>query len=196
MKLPPYHIVERRQSLRSVLPRKFAYIDYRLIGTHELPRVANTTLVYDSLLQLGYQGPAISVFYAYSDDPLSKIIDGSLLHIGYGEVGVADGHNRLEALRLLDMQGYLRSPYIPVQLVPAHDAELIYRIHIDDPAKEPLPLSVVENCFAEPMNIIPVINSCFTAKITDGSWVRVRDAQPDIVISKDNLLSFWRKEYA
>jgi len=33
------------------------------------------------------------------------------------------------------------------------------------------------------MNVIPVINSCFAAKLTDGSWVRVRDAQPDIAVA-------------
>ena len=183
MRLSPYHIIENRQSTRSALPRKFVYVDYRLIGTHELPRAVNTTVVYDSMLRQGYNGPAISVFFPDDDAALSQVVDGSLLPLGYGQVGVADGHNRLEALRLLDMQGRLQSPYVPVQLIPAHDPELICRIHIDDPAKEPLPLSVVESCFAEPMNVIPVINSCFAAKLTDGSWVRVRDAQPDIAVA-------------
>jgi len=163
-------------------------MDYKLIGTHELPRATNTSVVYDSLLQQGYRGPAISVFFPYTDAALAEVESGGLLHLAYGEVGIADGHNRLEVLRLLDVQGRLASPYIPVQLIPAHDPQLICRMHIDDPSKEPLPLTVVESCFAGPLKIIPVINSCFAAKLTDGTWVRVRDAQPDVIIPNHSLL--------
>jgi hypothetical protein len=54
MELQSYQVVENRQSLRSVLPRTFAYVDYYLTGTHELPRATNTALAYDSLTYYMY----------------------------------------------------------------------------------------------------------------------------------------------
>jgi hypothetical protein len=186
--LAQYKLTESRQSIHSALPRHIAYIDYRVLGVHELPRDINTNKVYYSILDKGYAGPAISAFYAFSDHRLDTTINNSKLHVPYGIIGVADGHNRLQALHLLDIQGLLRSPYIPVQLIPAHNAELVSRINVTNPHDKPLSLAEVESCFADPNRVVSVASSCFMARLTDNSWIRIRDAQPDITISRGNLM--------
>src|SRR5579863_4010618 len=140
MELLKYVVDDARSSTKSLLPNLFAYIDYRLIGTHEHTRESNTSTVYKAIQENGYNGPALSVFYVGDDDELPNLKLGSLIEGEYGVVGIADGHNRLEAIRLLDEKGLLISHYIPVQVIPAHDASIV-RISTRDVNDPALPVS-------------------------------------------------------
>jgi hypothetical protein len=174
-------------SLQSLLPKVFAYTDYRTIGTHENARGANTNTVYDAMKEQGYKGPALCVFSAGDDSALQNLKPESIIPARYGLVGIADGHNRLEALRLLDEEGLLRSRYVPVQVMPAHDQSVI-RIStrdLDDPA---LQVKDIERHFVVPGSVISTINSYFETKLKDGSWVPLSEAQPDVLIPKKMFL--------
>jgi hypothetical protein len=197
MEQPRFDTYVARQSHMAQMPLRIAYIDYRSIGVHELPREANTSAVYDSISDHGYEGPPISAFFSYNDYPLRYIGPNELIEVSYGVVGVADGHNRLEAFHRLDIEGRLRSPIIPVQLIPAHNPRHVSLFDLANPHPEQIgsmckkclgTLSLIDTCHLFRGLIIKDISECFLAKLTDGTDVRVRWGQPDIVIEKDELL--------
>lgn len=196
--IPEFEAVAARYSHMAMMPSLFAYIDYRSIGAHELPRPANTEAVYESVVEDGYNGPAISAFFSFSDESLFDVDPNSVLDdIPYGTIGVADGHNRLETFRRLDMEGRLRSPIIPIQLVPAHNPLVVRLSDIEKPHPEELRvacsycvgrLALVDECHIDPDLIIENNTTYFIAMLNDGTWSRIRSAQPDILIAKDKLL--------
>jgi hypothetical protein len=198
MKCPEFKIIEARHSIMSQLPRLFAYIDYRSIGTHEPPRENHTKAVYESIIEKGYEGPAIAAFFSFSDEDMHFLEPDSYLEdIPYGTIGVADGHNRLETFRRLDAVGLLRSPIIPVQIVPAHNPRLVRLFDLANPHSEKFDtscasclgmLALIDACHVERDMLVDDITACFTGKLTDGVGIRIRCAQPDIVIQRDELL--------
>lgn len=198
MEFPEFKVIEARHSIMSKLTQLFAYIDYRNIGVHEPPREANTMAVYESVVEKGYEGPAIAAFFSFTDEDMHFLgPDTYLEDIPYGTIGVADGHNRLETFRRLDAEGRLRSPIIPVQIVPAHNPRLVRLFDLANPHSEKFGetcasclgmLSLIDTCHTERDMLIEDITTCFTGTLTDGVGMRIRCAQPDIVIPLDDLL--------
>jgi hypothetical protein len=184
--IPEFEVVEARYSRMALMPRLFAYIDYRSLGVHEPPRARNTELVYNSMTDIGYRGPAISTFFALSDDWMDDVEPFSVLEdMPYGVVGVADGHNRLETFRLLDGERRLRSPIIPVQLVPAHNPWLIHLYDDEKPHPEELRsacgycvgrLALIDECHMDPERVIENNTTYYAARLDDGASSRIRSA--------------------
>jgi hypothetical protein len=143
--------------------------------------------VYRSLVGHGYHGPAVAVFCAGDDRRAQGLVPDIRVSERYGVIGVADGHHRLGALKLLDERRLLRSPLIVVQLIPAHDTRVV-RINHPDPSQTPVDIAEVETCFETQANVITPCDSYFEARLQDGSWVKISDAQPDIVIASQELL--------
>jgi hypothetical protein len=178
-----------RQSGLSKVPFKAIFVDYRLIGTHE--HIRHPEAIHEltkSILKTGYQGPPLAVFQAGSDQWFESASEGQTLHVNVGDIGIADGHHRLQAISMLDQEGLLQNPFIPVQLVPAHHHDLI-RLASMRREEQPLPITAIEACFVEVGAAIPPSGtSHFQSKLKNGNWVRLAQAQPDIVIDRDHLL--------
>lgn len=150
-----FHSRPARESRLSKLPLKVVFVDYRQIGTHEHirhPKAVDELL--RSILEHGYQGPPLAVFQAGSDDWFDRSQTGDTLTPQYGGLGIADGHHRLRAIATLAKQGLLRDPMIPVQLIPGRCPNLV-RLATMRPGEEPLPITAIEGCFADPDIAIP-----------------------------------------
>ncbi len=182
------------------MPRLFAYIDYRSLGVHEPPRPDHTAAVYDSVTERGYSGPAISTFFTFEDEWMDDVEPHSILEdVPYGVIGVADGHNRLETFRKLDDEGRLRSPIIPIQLAPVHNPWMVRFYDNEKPHSEDVGktcaycvgrLALIDDCHLDADLMIENNSYSFVARLIDGVWVRIRSAQPDVVIPKDELLYY------
>lgn len=181
-------IQQARKSDLAMFPFRLVYVDYRLIGTHEALDTKLERTVYDSILANGYSGPPISVFENGSDRIFTSGIENSPLEINYGDVGIADGHHRFKSLTMLGDQGLLRNVFIPVQLIPTHDNEII-RVGTIDQNEEPLSVAEIEACFADPLQSVPICSSHFQTKAADGHWYKLDHIQPDLHIEKDVLLN-------
>lgn len=180
-----YETRPARASNMSTLKPVIVLIDYRKIGTFEDIDVKKLDSLLRSISVNGWNGPAISVFKTCKDDRTIK--DGQILSAQYGEFGVADGHNRLETLRRLDAQGLLKSKIIPVQLIPARNKDVI-RIITLNPEDMLFSAEEIEACFSERTKFMPWSTSHFQAQLKDGSWLRLRECQPDLLIGKLELL--------
>jgi hypothetical protein len=96
--------------------------------------------------------------------------------------------------RLLDQLGLLKTQLVPVQLIPARDQSII-RIGTLKDHETPLSVVQIESCFAEPGAVIPPqLTSHFQVSFRDGTWDRVREGQPDVVIAKADFLDLNRLE--
>lgn len=142
-----------------------------------------------SLLSNGYRGPAISVLesgndsiYESLEQNKTKVFD----NLRYGQVGIADGHNRLAALRILESLGLLKLKHFPVQIIPGRKPNLV-AIRVSKEGETPLTIEDIEKCFTDPNEIIdPDSTSHFEAAFLDNKWRRVREGQPDMIINKEN----------
>lgn len=166
-----FRVMPARQSGLSNIPFKAIYADYHGIGTHEHIRHPETVeALVEAMVSAVYQGP-----------PLAVVEAGNRL-------GIADGHHRLQALKILRQRGLLRDPQVPVQVVPADRTDLV-RLATMRSREEPLPLSAITACFTDPDAAIPPSGTThFQARLNNGKWVRLAEAQPDIVITRDDLL--------
>lgn len=165
-----YTQVAARKSKLSSFPVELRLFDPRDIATHEKQRPDAERYVYESMLERGYNGPPIAVFASMK-----------------GVIGIADGHHRLKALKQLAREGKLKCTKIPMQIFDAH-ADII-RIAVMGKDENPLSLKEIEACFEEPNKAIPVCTSHFQTKLSNGDWVRLQLAQPNIVIAKPELLA-------
>jgi len=109
------------------------------------------------------------------------------INVKYGDVGVADGHHRFKSIKLLGERGLLKEVYVPVQLIPAHDTEVV-RIGTLSQEEQPLSIQEIERCFKEPTKVIPLCTSHFQTKLADGDWQRLQFSQPDLVGKRDDLI--------
>lgn len=183
-----YSVERARHSKQAAFPLHICYVDYQLIGTHERQAPEAEKHIYDSILQIGYNGPPIAVFQAKADLLLETVGDNAQIDEDYGAIGVADGHHRLKAIQLLGRQGFLKDRLIPVQLIPVHNSEVI-RIGTLSEAEKPLTIEEIEACFKEPNNIIPVCTSHFQTRLMNGQWARLRESQPDIIIKREDFIA-------
>lgn len=185
---------QARESSLSLLPPKFIFVPLDSIGVHEKPnnlRTDQLIVVLNSLLSNGYRGPAISVLESSNDSIYeslepnkTKVFD----NLRYGQVGIADGHNRLAALRILNSLGLLKLKHFPVQIIPGRKPELV-AIRASKEEETPLTVEDIEKCFTDPNETIdPSSTSHFEAAFRDNKWRRVREGQPDIVINREDLI--------
>ncbi len=190
-----YQISPARNSAKSLVPPKFIVVNIDKIGTHEIANNIHDDQMSDvlkSLKERGYKGPAISVFQAGSDSIYDSIQENTFekVDIEYGKIGVADGHNRLAALKQLDAQGLLKSKYIPVQIIPARKPDLV-AIKVEGPTEPIWTVEQIESCFSEEGKTMKDSKntSHFEVAFTDGIWRRIRECQPDIEIPLSELIS-------
>jgi hypothetical protein len=185
---------EARKSSLSLLPFKYIWVPIDFIGVHELPnnlRSDQISTVIISFLKNGYRGPAISVIEHGRDaiyDALEKNSDMVLPHLCYGQIGIADGHNRLAALNILKSLHLLRLTYFPVQIIPGRKPDIV-TVRTTNKGEIPLTIEEIESCFSDANKTIdPNSTSHFEAAFSDNKWRRVREGQPDIVIPKGNMI--------
>jgi len=185
-----YTITPARDSGLAVFDQKIVLLDQALIGTSERIRHEDSlNEIEASIRERGYDGPVITVFEQHRDD-LYNQINGreTLSHITFGQLGVADGHHRLEAIRRLALRHQLPNMLIPCQLIPAHDPDCIKLATLHD-NETPLELTAIEDCFMNPDAIIPPASTThFQARLKDGRWVRLANATPNLRISIAELL--------
>ncbi|KKP67133.1 MAG: hypothetical protein UR68_C0013G0003 [Candidatus Roizmanbacteria bacterium GW2011_GWA2_35_19] len=187
--------MQARNSDKTLLIPKFLIVDIYKIGTHEIVNNVHenqTSDVIKSLLKSGYKGPAISVFEVRKDilyDSLALNLFNKF-NIEYGRIGVADGHNRLEALKELNMQGKLKTRFIPVQIIPARKSEIV-AIKVENPDEKKWTIEQIESCFIEENKTMQDFKntSHFEVAFSDGIWRRIREAQPDIEIPLKELIN-------
>lgn len=193
--MPRVAIKSARLSQHTLLPIRLALAEYRLIGTHENPRPTKLLPVLESILRSGFNGPAVSVLQPKHDELFHSLIGEDIPMLSlkrYGEIGVADGHNRLAVLGLLDQLGLLKNRAIPVQLIPAHDPAVI-RIAVKSPTEVPLSVDQIAQHFTNPQKTIdPMLTSYFEVRFSDETWGRVRKGQPDVVIARPDFLKLER----
>lgn len=183
-----YKLQPARSSDNSLIPVKVIYVDLNLIGTHEAIDDNKFKTVYNSILENGYQGPPISIIEKGQDKIFNDLPDNSNLIIEYGQVGIADGHNRLAALRVLNEEGKLRESMIPVQIIPGRQPNLV-RIATLDEKETPLTINEIENNFTVEQSVIKKIStSHFQGKLSTGGFARIRETQPDMIVDKIVLL--------
>lgn len=187
----PMRLMDARQSKKSTLPHKFILTDIKLIGIHEYANKQKLRTILDSILREGYRGPAISVFQVGSDDIYNSLEASDepqqLRSNQYGQFGIADGHNRLAALIILNDLNLLRSAIIPFQLVPGRLMNIV-RIGTLNPNEKPLSIEEIEDCFGNRYKVIPPSTSHFQIRLTNNRWARLREGQPDMVISLEDLI--------
>ncbi len=191
---PRFTVKNARFSQLSKLPLKFAYILLDLIGTHELANnLSNNQVqsILNSLLKYGYEGPAISAIEREGDVIYDTILTNQvqvLDNISYGQLGIADGHNRLEALKILQAQKILKHQYIPIQIIPGRKPEIV-SLRASKIDETPLTIEQIESCFTNPnLTIDPKSTTHFEAAFRDGQWRRVREGQPNIIIKREELI--------
>lgn len=191
------NIKPARHSDSSDLPVRIALVDYRILGTQEQTHPKRTLRCLLNMLSHGYEGPAISVFQRQTDaiyHELPAAIPTQLALTEYGKLGVADGHHRLATISILDRLHLLKSPIIPAQLLPVReDIIRIETTKIDgsplSSRQKPLTITDIESYFPYPDRTIPpTITTRFEVKFHDGSYDRVRNGQPDVVVSRLSLL--------
>jgi hypothetical protein len=182
-----YSTQPARHSHESAFAFRVVYIDYQRLGTHEEKEPDAEKPVYDSMLARGYFGPLIAVFQAQVDTLFNAA--GPRTHIDhpYGEIGVADGHHRYKAIQRLAHEGLLKSEMIPVQLIAAHKPEIILICTLTSD-EAPLAIEEIEACFVDPSKAIPICSSHFQTRLSNGNWVRLQEAQPDVIIAKADFL--------
>jgi len=187
-------ITNARNSDKTLMLPKFMIVDINKIGTHEIANNVHENQTFDvieSLIKFGYKGPAISVFETGKDSYYETISQNTFneFKIEYGQIGVADGHNRLAALKDLDNQGKLKSRFLPVQIIPARNQSIV-KIKVDDPKEEIWTIEQIESCFKEKEKTMQDSKntSHFEIAFMDGVWRRIREAQPDIYIPLDELI--------
>jgi hypothetical protein len=181
-----YSLRAARRSAEAMVPVRIVYVDYRLIGTHEQVMPQEVDRLERQMLEAGYQFAPLAVFQAGSDRLFTTARDNELLRVKLGEIGVADGHHRLAALRSLSERGRLREPVVPVQLMPAHDETRVRYLVLSG---EQLPLEKVEEIFKAPGHNLPVTTTRFLTLMKTGDWAYVQDAQPDLLIEPAELLT-------
>lgn len=189
-----YKITQARNSDKTLLIPKFLVVDIYKIGSHEIANNVHenqTSDVIKSLIKYGYKGPAISVLEKGKDNFYETISQNTFnrFEIEYGSVGVADGHNRLAALKELDKLGKLKSRYIPVQIIPARKSEIV-AIKVENPDEKIWTIEEIESCFIEENKTMQDSKSTshFEVAFNDGIWRRIREAQPDIEILLNDLI--------
>ncbi|MBI4004683.1 hypothetical protein HY358_00940 [Candidatus Roizmanbacteria bacterium] len=189
-----YKIIRARFSDMCLLVPKFIVVDVYIIGTHEKANNLHKDQMLDvvrSLIAFGYRGPALSVFEKGKDDIYESVEQNTFekYEPKYGQIGIADGHNRLESLKLLDCLGLLRDKFIPVQIIPGRKPELV-TIKTSNKADIPWTIEEIESCFTDENKAFELTNtSHFEAAFSDNVWRRVRESQPDIVISKEEFIN-------
>lgn len=192
-----YTVSPVRRYSDSLISLKIVYVDFRVIGIHEQCKADRALEEERSMLEAGYHGPAISVFQVGSDEIYKNIKLDQQLSLEYGEIGVADGHHRLAAITQLSQKGLLKSPVIPVQLIPAHDTDVVRCTIlplVDGEAilanEKPMLVEAVEAYFKNPHETIPVdYTTRFQARLKSGEWMWIRESQPDIIIGVEDLIS-------
>lgn len=189
-----YKITQARNSDKSVLIPKFIVVDIYKIGTHEIANNVHgnqTSDVAKSLIKYGYKGPALSVFETGKDSFYESISQNTFdrFEIEYGKIGIADGHNRLAALKELDVQGKLRTRFIPVQIIPVRKPEIV-AIKVDNAGEKIWSIEQIESCFQEENKTMQDSKntSHFEVVFSDGIWRRISEAQPDIEILLSELI--------
>lgn len=184
-----FRVQPARDSQLAKVPFKVILVDYHEIGSHEHIRHPEAVeQLVGSMLAHGYQGPPLAVFQAGSDDWFDNFKAGQTITPRYGELGIADGHHRLQAITILGEQGLLHEPIIPVQIIPGRQPSLV-RLATMHAGEEPLPITAIEACFADPGAAIPRAGTThFQAHLNDGQWLRLAQSQPDIVITRDDLV--------
>lgn len=188
-----YRIVPARLSNKSLLPPKFIVVDIYKIGTHEQANNLHKDQMLDvlrSFIAHGYRGPAMSVIEKGKDDIYESVKPNTFetYELDYGQIGIADGHNRLESLKVLDRLGLLKDKYIPVQIIPGRKPEVAAIKTLND-TDVPWTIKEIEACFTDKNKTLELDNtSHFEAAFSDHRWRRVREAQPDIVISKEDFI--------
>lgn len=189
-----YKITHARYSDKTLLIPKFIVVDIYKIGTHEIANNIHenqTSDIVKSLIKYGYKGPAISVIEAGKDNLYETISQDEFgkYEIEFGQVGVADGHNRLTALKQLDKLGRLKTKFLPVQVIPGRKQEIV-AIKVENPSERIWAIEEIESCFKEENKTMldSKNTSHFEVAFTDGVWRRIRDSQPDIEISLNELI--------
>lgn len=189
-----YKITQARNSNKTLLIPKYLVVDIYKIGTHEIANNVHenqTSDVVESLIKYGYKGPAISVFETENDSFYESISKNTFdrFEIEYGKIGVADGHNRLAALKELDVQGKLKTRFLPVQLIPARKPEIVV-IKVENDDEKIWTIEQIESCFeVDDKTMQDSKNtSHFEVAFSDGIWRRIREAQPDIEIPLNELI--------
>lgn len=176
-----------RRSSECEMGTKICFVDPEVIGIHENTNHAKLGVILESLLRGGYRGPAIAVMESGADtlyetaDQLSSFESTDDL-----KIGIVDGHNRLAILKILRILNLLRSDKIPVQVIPVrHD---FIRTSSLDPAQDPLSIDEVQARNLAPQLDLDQSHTFFEVSFKDGSYARVREGQPDIAITRENLI--------
>ncbi|MFO0703792.1 MAG: hypothetical protein U0525_03645 [Patescibacteria group bacterium] len=190
-----FEVLSARYSNQALLPAKYIHVPLSSVGVHEKPnnlRGDQMVSVMISIIAKGFLGPAISVMQFGSDDIYSetKSLDRSIIKdIKFGEIGIADGHNRLAALNVLQELGLFSSKYFPVQIIPGRKPDLV-DIRVSRDGETPLKISDIEKCFKDRnITINPNSTSHFETFFADGNWRRIREGQPDISIDRNALIN-------
>ncbi len=192
MQTYPITLRPARHGNMSTLPTKIIFVDEKYIGTHEGIRGHNLLLVLKSILRRGYSGPPIAVIehgrdHIYQSDKIAPFSYVEL--IKHGQVGVADGHHRITALRILSSLSLLNLSIIPVQIIPARDSSVV-KIAVNKQKENIITLADIEKCFPVPEKIMLPSTTTFKVKLSTDEWVRLRDGQPDVLIPPTQLFNY------
>ena len=184
------HTISARQSPATALPLRLIQADLQEVGTHEPTDLTKLEALLTAFLSQGYQGPPVSVLHRDSDTLFSSLQTEEpllLTTISYGDIGVADGHHRLQALRVLDWANLLAVRELPFQLVPARNPDIV-RLASSIPETKPFTLTEIVACFPDERTVISDCATYFEARLADGTWQRLQESQPDVHIPLEDLV--------
>ncbi len=166
-------IVETPTSMASPFEIRIVLVNPHLIGTHErcVPDFDFSQISFEQ----GFDGPPISVGEFHPGDYFynNLVEEMSVLdNLEYGDLGVLDGHHRLEKAKRLGLS------YVPVQLIPLRHPSLIIGTWLDNYV--PLTVEQVVAHFKQPdMHVLPKATK-FQVRGTDGSVYRIAHIQPTL----------------
>jgi len=188
LKHPTIQIQQARSSEKCDLPLKIVFLDPDNIGIHEDHNPKKLAAVLASILKEGYSGPAIAVMPSENSEIFQRAKNLTVLTTNAElETGIIDGHNRLVAFKILRILEVLNFDLIPAQLIPI-PSNLVYISSLFRFFK-PIPISKIQKINSSPGKTLSHRSpSHFRIKINDGSNVRIRDGQPDVIIPRAELL--------
>ena len=186
---PPIQIQSARSSENCDMQTKIVFVDMDLIGVHEDTNHEKLKSILVSILRTGYKGPAISIMESANEGLFETATDQTQLNITKPfQVGIVDGHNRLAIFKILKLLGILNYQLIPAQLIPVQSG--IVQTASLDTSKAPLSISQIQASNANPNSYLSQSETFFQIKLRSGEAVRVREGQPDITITPEELFSF------